>query len=114
MENIVIATPNGYKVQLRPWISYPKYIEIQKDFTANITVDPKDNQPVIAPFSVNLSLEVEEKLMRYLIVSIVDKDDNEVDNSEDYLPLPPEDCMLVKEEIDKISNHAAETFSKKK
>ncbi len=114
MEDRIVTTQNNYKVYLRPWISYPKFIEVQKAFTANITIDPKDETQEVSPFPANLSFEVEEKLMRYLIKKIEDKDGKPVDISEDYLPLPPEDCMEVKAVIDEISNHAVQSFSKKK
>ncbi len=114
MEDKIVITQNNYKVYLRPWISYPKFIEIQKGFTANITIDPKDEKQEIKPFSANLSFEVEEKLMRYLIIKIEDKDGNIVDLKDDYLPLPPDDCMEVKAVIDIISEEAASSYSKKK
>ncbi len=113
MEERIVTTTSGYKVHLQPWISYPKYIEIQKIFTATVMVDPKAKQEDIPPFPANLTYDAEEKVIRYLIKKIEDKDGNAVDVSQDYLPLPPEDCLEVKAVVDEINNKATAVYSKK-
>ena len=113
MEDRVVETPSGYKVYLRPWVSYPKYVEMQKAFLNKTTVNPQTKDATTEAVPASLVLEVEEELNKYLIKKI-EKDGHPVDTSEDYLPLPPEDCMVVKAVIDEISNRAAEAFNKKK
>lgn len=118
-------TVSGYRVTLRPWISLPKYYDIQSKFAEDIMVDPKNPnaEPDIKPFSLSSTYDTQQKLMRYLIIKItkVTKDANGVeteiaiDNSgEDYLPIPPEDAVQIAEVITEISNKASETFNKKK
>ncbi len=115
MEDRIVETGSGYKVYLRPFISYPKFLEIQKDFASKVMIDPKDTEKqTIEPFSAAVTFEMEEKLMRYLIKKIEDKEGKLVDISEDYLPLPPDDCVEVKAVISEISEKAAQAYSKKK
>src|SRR5579872_5278128 len=95
----IVETPNGYKAYLRAWITYPKFIEMTKGFTDNVVVDPnqpdQDKQREMKPYNASLELEVQENLIRYLILKIEDKTGTLVGLAEDYLPLPPDDAMAI-------------------
>lgn len=116
MEDKIVKTANGYTVIIRPFISYPKFIEFQKLYTDGVTIDPNDEnkKPEMKPLSVNTTYEVEEKINRYLVKSVADTDGKELDLTEDYLPIPPKDYEEVKKVLDEISKEAQEAFLKKK
>ncbi len=122
MENKIIITKNGYKVTLRPFLTYDQFIELQKIWSKDVYFDPNDKdkngeqkEPIMGKIPMNLLYEANKMTVGFLVVRIEDANGSEVVREDvNSLPIPPVDGQKVVDEIKKISDEASAAFDKKK
>jgi hypothetical protein len=112
-----ITTSAGYKVILNPFFTYDQFVELQKLWTKDITIDP--NHPNVTPqmgaISASIVYEANKMSVGFLVKKIINPDGNEIAREDvTTLPIPAIDGSEVMDEITKISNEASDAFNKKK
>ncbi len=114
MDDKIITTSGGYKVTLKPFLTYDQFIELQKMYTVDTKIDPQAKDPKISEFAANIVYEANKKAVGFLVVSIEDKDGKVVEREDNALPLPIADGQEVIDAINAMQNEAATSFDKKK
>lgn len=105
MDNIVIDTPAGYKVTLKPELTYGEFVEIQKILTASMKFDFAKNQ--VRDIDASVLNESNKKAMDFLIVEVVMPDGQKSNNKLGAIyDMPMADGQMIAEQVNNITNTA--------
>lgn len=113
MEPIELTTPHGYKVYLKPELTYGEYSTFQKMLAQDMTLDPLTGKS--QEIKGSAVFDATEKVLEFLIVKILDPKGEEVaPNKASVDAMPAKDGMAVFAKVNEITAEAGVDDSKKK
>lgn len=107
MDNIELKTPGGYTVTIKPELTYGQFLQLQHIFAASMKFNPETKQPVNSELEGKALLESQAKTMEFLVIKILDPQNNEVTNIAAALEgMPQNDGQMVANKVNEISGKA--------
>lgn len=114
MEPIELKTPSGYKVYLKPELTYGQYVTFQKIIASDMTVNPTTGAS--QDIKGSAVFEATDKVLEFLLVKILSSKGEELPAvAQTINDMPAKDGILVFKKINEITAEAGgEPESKKK
>ena len=109
-----VKTSGGYTATIGQFLTYDEYVEIQRVYSSNATIDTSSGKPEMSKMMASVVYDAQKKAISLLVKEIKDPDGNVMQRASDSLPIPAADGQEIVNAITAITTEATESFDKKK
>lgn len=106
MEDIILKTPGGWTVTIKPELTYGEFIQLQQMLAAGMKINPETKE-ITSELEGKSLLEGQRKTMEFLITKITDPQGGEITNIMGAIEgMPMRDGQAIADKVNEISGKA--------